>query len=105
MSEDILEAIVETVSRELPGDVGESGQRVSEKNREEMLDLLREAADELGESPSFRAFNELDLDVSGNVIANAFGTGTRRRRGRVSKPGNGASEGPASPSTRTTPPR
>ena len=74
MSDGRLETIDETLARELPDDVGESGQRVSEKNREEMLELLREAADELGESPTFRAFNELDLDVSGDVIANAFGT-------------------------------
>lgn len=46
----------------------------------EMIQLLRRAADELGESPTLAEFNELDLGTSGDAIKHAFGTWNDAKR-------------------------
>lgn len=48
--------------------------------RQELLEQLKEAADELGKSPTIREFNELDLGVSAYVFRHIFGSWNEAKR-------------------------
>jgi hypothetical protein len=74
MSEDHFSEIDSMLAEELPDFEQDSDISISESTREDMIQLLRYAAEELGKSPTLREFNSLDLDVSADMISNSFGT-------------------------------
>jgi len=80
MSEDFIAEIDEILSEELPDHPDDVTEYTVAGRKQEMIDLLQYAADELGRSPSLRQFNELDLKTSGYVIETAFGTWNNAKR-------------------------
>lgn len=80
MSDDLMEELDKLLAEELP-DTSEafereetSGRLVRTGRREELIQLLQYAAEELGKSPSYNEFNSLDLHTSADVIKNVFGS-------------------------------
>lgn len=80
MSEDPLSEIDEKLSEILPDDPSEVSEDAPSNQKEKMLDLLRDAKEELGRSPSMNQFNSLDYETSGYMIRNAFGTWNDAKR-------------------------
>lgn len=74
MSEDHLSKIDSMLAEELPSLAEDTGITVGEEKREDLIRLLRSAADELGKSPTVQEFNSLDLEVSATAIRRTFGT-------------------------------
>lgn len=74
MPDDYISEIDSTISELLPDDPADVTDGVSDDRREELIELLQYAADELGKSPTLKEFNSLDLDTSGDSVKNAFGT-------------------------------
>lgn len=74
MSEDHLSEIDSILAEELPDLEQEDRSTVDKNQREDLIQLLQYAADELGKSPTVREYNSLDFEVSADVISNVFGT-------------------------------
>jgi len=74
MTEDPISEIDSTLAEELPGLEKNPDSPIDENKREDMIRLLRHAADELGKAPTYREFDSLNLEVSSNVISKEFGT-------------------------------
>jgi hypothetical protein len=74
MAEDFIEEIDEMLNEELPDNPSEVTNELDESRKEEMIQLLNYAADELGESPTIREYRDLDLETSASSIRRAFGT-------------------------------
>lgn len=80
MSEDPLSEIDEKLSEILPNDPSEVSEDAPSNQKEKMLNLLRDAKEGLGRSPSINQFNSLDYETSGDMIKNAFGTWNDAKR-------------------------
>lgn len=74
MSEDHLSKIDSILADELSGLDLDSNVPVGEKKREDMIQILQFAADELGKSPTVEEFNSLGLQVSADEVRYIFGT-------------------------------
>jgi len=80
MSEDFIRELDGKLAEVLPDDLEDISETTPQKRKEEMIDLLQYAAEELGRSPSIRQFNSLDLKTSGYAIEEAFGTWNDAKR-------------------------
>ena len=74
MSEDYLSEIDSILAEELPELENDPGATIDESRKDDVIQLLQHAADELGKSPTVREFNSLDLEVSSDNIKRLFGT-------------------------------
>lgn len=80
MGDELMKELDKLLAEELPDtpeefdEDSEPGRLVGHDRREELIQLLQYAADELGKSPSFNEFNELDLHTSADVIKYVFGS-------------------------------
>lgn len=80
MSENFIRELDDKLAEVLPDDLEDISETTPQKRKEEMIDLLQYAAEELGRSPSLRQFNSLDLKTSGYAIEEAFGTWNDAKR-------------------------
>lgn len=74
MADDPIEDIDAHLDYLLPDDPEKLRDGVAQEERDELIQLLRRAADTLGKSPTVTEFDALDLDVSSDVVRYAFGT-------------------------------
>lgn len=74
MSEDVnptIESVIEDKIRSLESDTDTTA---NESKKEEIIQHLQHAADELNKSPTVREFNSLNLEVTSDVVTNIFGS-------------------------------
>lgn len=74
MSEDIINEISKELAKILPDDPQRHPEDVTQEQKQEIIQLLQHAAEEIGESPSSNEFNSLDLGISARKIQNVFGS-------------------------------
>jgi hypothetical protein len=79
MTGDPLAEIDRMLAEELPEATDDAPGEVEDRRRGELIQLLQHGAEELGESPTLREFNELDFETSADVIADVFGTWNRAK--------------------------
>ncbi|WP_254523981.1 homing endonuclease associated repeat-containing protein [Natrinema caseinilyticum] len=80
MSEEIIQEIDELLDEELPGKPEEGSHEASEEQKEELIRLLQYSEEKLGHSPSLREFNSLNLETSGYIIEDLFGSWNKAKR-------------------------
>jgi hypothetical protein len=92
MGEDLIAELDAALAEVLPENPADGSGEIRSERKEEMVELLQYAADELDRSPSLRQFNSLDLETSGYTIEYAFGTWNEAKREaglEVYEPGEG----------------
>ncbi len=81
MSEDHIAEVDALLADTLPDDVDEISQEtVADQRQQEMIELLKNAEEQLGRSPSLRDFQSLEFETSAYVIEKAFGTWNDAKR-------------------------
>jgi len=81
MSEDHIAEVDALLADTLPDDVDEISQEtVADQRQQEMIELLKNAEEQLGRSPSVQAFESLEFETSAHSIKRAFGTWNDAKR-------------------------
>ena len=83
MSEDHIAEVDALLADALPDDddVDEISQEtVADQRQQEMIELLKNAEEQLGRSPSVQAFESLEFETSAYNIKRAFGTWNDAKR-------------------------